>query len=131
MSNAPRIHAVQPVLMARDVAVSLRFFEQLGFAPCFQDTEQEPRYAGVRRDGIELHLQWGDAGQWVEGKDRPVYRFLVGDVDALHREFAASGVSAAASEGSPWAQPSETPWGTREFHLRDPGGNGLQFYQPL
>ena len=33
--------------------------------------------------------------------------------------------------GSPWALPGDTPWGTREFHVRDPGGNGLHFYQVL
>ena len=31
---------------------------------------------------------------------------------------------------SPWASPGDTPWGTREFHVRDPDGNGLQFYRP-
>lgn len=125
------LQAVHPVLMARDVAVSLRFYEQLGFAVCFKDAEADPRYAAVRRDAVELHLQWGDAGQWVAGQDRPVYRLRVSDVDALHREFVASGLGAGASQGSPWAAPGDTPWGTREFHLRDPGGNGLQFYRAL
>jgi hypothetical protein len=26
--------------------------------------------------------------------------------------------------------PGDTPWGTREFHVLDPDGNGLQFYRP-
>jgi uncharacterized glyoxalase superfamily protein PhnB len=25
----------------------------------------------------------------------------------------------------------DTSWGTREFHVRDPDGNGLQFYADL
>jgi len=26
---------------------------------------------------------------------------------------------------------TDTNWGTREFHVRDPDGNGLQFYADL
>ncbi|MBV8500219.1 MAG: VOC family protein [Paucibacter sp.] len=128
--DAPaRLLAVHPVLAARDVMESVRFFEQLGFALAFIDDAGSPRYAALRRDGAELHLQWADAGQWVPGLDRPVYRFLVDDVDGLHQALA--GFISQAHTGSPWARPAETPWGTREFHVRDPAGNGLQFYRPL
>ena len=123
------LRAVHPVLMARDVAASARFFSRLGFAVVFQDAADGPRYAGLRRDAVELHLQWADAGQWDHPGDRPAYRFLVDDVDVLFRELAADGALAEYASGSPWAQPGDTPWGTREFHLRDPGGNSLQFYQ--
>ncbi len=124
--------AVHPVLIVRDVAASVAFYRTLGFAPVFQDRPDAPRYAGVARDGVELHLQWGDPGQWAHPVDRPAYRFLVADVDALYQEFRASGaITEASSAGSPWAAPAATPWGTREFHLRDPGQNSLQFYQPL
>ncbi|HSD16053.1 MAG TPA: VOC family protein [Thermomonas sp.] len=131
MSVAPAsITAIHPVLAARDVAASIRFYRRLGFSLSFQDDADAPKYAAVHRDGIELHLQWADAGQWVEGLDRPACRFLVDDVDALHAQFAASGaVDVVSSDGSPWASPADTPWGTREFHLRDPGGNSLQFYR--
>jgi catechol 2,3-dioxygenase-like lactoylglutathione lyase family enzyme len=124
------IKAIHPVLAARDVATSIRFYTLLGFALSFQDVD-EPRYAALHRDGIELHLQWADAGQWVAGLDRPACRFLVDDVDALHAQFVANGaIAEASSGGSPWTSPADTPWGTREFHLRDPGGNSLQFYRP-
>jgi catechol 2,3-dioxygenase-like lactoylglutathione lyase family enzyme len=122
---SPALLAVHPVLAARSVQESLRFFEALGFDLRFLDDAQDPRYAAIARDGVELHLQWADAAQWVPGLDRPVYRFAVRDVDALHRSWAEP-----ASSG-PYARPADTPWGTREFHLRDPAGNGLQFYQPL
>lgn len=86
----------------------------------------------MSRDGIELHLQWADPGQWAHPIDRPVYRFVVGDVDAMYREFVDNSIgNAGSSQGSPWAAPTETPWGTREFHLRDPGENGLQFCEPV
>jgi hypothetical protein len=88
----------------------------------------------LRRDAVELHIQWAGLDQWAHPVERPAYRFMVSDVDAIYAEFVASGAVAAAapsSAGSPWAAPADTPWGTREFHLRDPGQNSLQFYRPL
>lgn len=123
--------AVHPVLACHDVADSIRFFRDLGFALLFQDAPETPRYAAVRRDQVEIHLQWADPGQWAYPTDRPAYRFMMDDVDALYREFVASGrVDAANRQGGPWATPADTPWGTREFHLHDPGHNVLQFYRP-
>jgi catechol 2,3-dioxygenase-like lactoylglutathione lyase family enzyme len=127
-----RLEAVHPVLASRDVAASIRFYERLGFALTFQDRPVDPRYAAVARDGVELHLQWHDETQWAHPVDRPVYRFVVGDVDDLYAAFRDAGVLAdQAPVSSPWLAPGDTPWGTREFHLRDPDGNGLQFYRPL
>ncbi len=117
--------AVHPVLAARDVVESVRFYASLGFALRYIDDTTRPRYAALTRDAVELHLQWADPGQWVAGLDRPVLRILVDDVDALFASLAR-----APQVGTPWGLPGNTPWGTREFHLRDPGGNGLQFYRP-
>lgn len=126
------LQGIHPVLVARDVAASVEFYVGLGFALSFQDNPNQPKYAGVSRDGIELHLQWADPEQWAYPVDRPVYRFVVKDVDAIYQEFVENGrINANTSQASPWAAPAETPWGTREFHLRDPGRNGLQFYRPL
>ena len=126
------LEAVQPVLMSSDVAASVRFYERLGFSPTFQDSPRDPKYAAVVRDGVELHLQWQSASQWAHAIDRPTYRFVVRDVEALFAEFRSQGVVQEQRAGSsPWLVPGNTPWGTREFHLRDPDGNGLQFYRPL
>ena len=122
------ITAVHPVLMARDVRTSLEFYARLGFAATFHDDPAAPRYAGVRRGSVELHLQWADASQWAHSGDRPAYRFATPDADALYAEWLEAGAVAAGSGEGPYAAPADTPWGTREFHLRDPGGNVLQFY---
>lgn len=125
------LQAVHPVLMANDVAASVQFYSTLGFAPSFVDHPDHPKYAAVTRDGVELHIQWADSEQWAHPIDRPAYRFVVSDVDAIYREFAERGsINPGTSQGSPWSAPADTPWGTREFHLRDPGQNSLQFYQP-
>jgi catechol 2,3-dioxygenase-like lactoylglutathione lyase family enzyme len=121
------ITAVVPVLMSRDVEASLRFYAKLGFATDFTDTPDQPRYAGISRDGVALHLQWQDAAHWANSLDRPMYRFPVRDLDALYAEFKAAG-ALPATNASPYAKPADTPWGTREFHFYDPDGNGLQFF---
>jgi catechol 2,3-dioxygenase-like lactoylglutathione lyase family enzyme len=121
------ITAVIPVLMSRDVDTSLRFYTKLGFATDFTDTPTQPRYAGISRDGVALHLQWQDAAHWDNALDRPAYRFAVGDVDALYTDFQAAGALPALN-ASPYAKPADTPWGTREFHLHDPDRNSLQFF---
>jgi catechol 2,3-dioxygenase-like lactoylglutathione lyase family enzyme len=122
-----QIIAVVPVLMSRDVAAALDFNRRLGFVVEFQDAPAQPRYAGVARDGVALHLQWQDAAHWDNALDRPAYRFAVGDVDALYTDFQAAGALPALN-ASPYAKPADTPWGTREFHLHDPDRNSLQFF---
>jgi catechol 2,3-dioxygenase-like lactoylglutathione lyase family enzyme len=126
------LQAVHPVLAAPDVEKSVQFYERLGFKLVFQDPPTDPKYAVIQRDGVELHIQWAGADQWAYPTDRPAYRFIVSDVDALFKDFADSGcINPQTGRGSPWAAPADTPWGTREFHLRDPGQSSLQFYQPL
>lgn len=126
----PHLRAVHPVLGSSDIERSLRFFERLGFRELFRDRPKEPRYACVAREGVELHLQWHAPEQWHHSGDRPAYRFFVSGVDALHAEIRErQAVSDAVPPESPWSAPGDTPWGTREFHLRDPDGNSLQFYE--
>jgi catechol 2,3-dioxygenase-like lactoylglutathione lyase family enzyme len=128
----PKLEAVHPVLMVRDVPASIRFYERLGFSLTFQDRPRDPRYAAVARDTVELHLQWQNEAQWAYPIDRPTYRFVVQDVDALYTALRNNGALAEqAFADGPWRAPSDTPWGTREFHVRDPDGNGLQFYRGL
>ncbi len=123
-----RLEAVHPVLLALDIADSVAFYRQLGFALAFQDNADDPRYVGVKRDAVVLHLQWHDASELIVGADRPNYRFQVEDVETLYEEFVSSGALSHQGSG-PWRKAAQTPWGTREFHLRDPSGNGLQFYR--
>lgn len=117
---AASVERVEPVLAARDVVAALAFYARLGFEERFRDDAVEPRFALVRRDGAVLALQWHDF-VGVAG-DRPTTRFPVDDVDALSEELGTD------LDRTPVA---DTAWGTREFHVRDPDGNGLQFYRHL
>jgi catechol 2,3-dioxygenase-like lactoylglutathione lyase family enzyme len=129
---AAKLQSIHPVLAAKDVPASTQFYHRLGFIQLFQDSPTKPKYAVIQRDGIVLHIQWAGLDQWTHPIDRPIYRFVVSDVDAMYRELRDSGlINESTARGSPWAAPADTPWGTREFHLRDPGGNSLQFYRQL
>ena len=116
--------AVHPVLPSKDVAAAVAFYVQrLGFALLFQDAE-DPRYVGVGRDQVELHLQWHDPEEW-SAVERPMLRFVVADVETLFEEYRTQDVFHSGTAIR------DTPWGTREFAFYDRDGNGLTFYRDL
>jgi catechol 2,3-dioxygenase-like lactoylglutathione lyase family enzyme len=115
---------VQPIIPSKDVASLVDFYVQrLGFSLVFIAREH-PAYAVIRRDDVELHLQWSDPREWGSG-DRPMFRFLVTDLDSLFSEFSTKGVF------HPETALRETQWGTREFAFYDSDRNGLTFYLNL
>ena len=115
---------VNPVLPCKDVTTAIEFYvKKLGFALTFQVTSH-PQYAGVRRDNVELHLQWHDPQEW-ERIERPMLRFVVEDVDALYDEYKDKEIFHDRTALR------DTPWGTREFAFFDPFSNGLTFYKNL
>ncbi|MCR9246174.1 MAG: VOC family protein [bacterium] len=119
-----RFQQVHPVLAVRDVRKTARWFcDHLGFRPLFADNDAEPRYAGIGRDDVEIHLQWHGEEEWAAGLCGAAYRFLVDDPDALFEEAFQTGAV------PPGKQVDDTDWGTREFGLYDPNGNAVFFYR--
>ncbi|NER15482.1 glyoxalase/bleomycin resistance/extradiol dioxygenase family protein [Leptobacterium flavescens] len=117
---------IHPVLPVQDVVTALRFYvEKLGFNVAFADDEKEPTYAAVKRDNIEIHLQWHDAKEWEVAVDRPMLRFVVQNIEGLFDEYKDKDVFHERTALK------ETPWGTREFAFYDPYKNGLTFYHDL
>jgi hypothetical protein len=116
----PKIERVEPVLNVRDIPAATRSYARLGFVDKFRDDPDSPMFIIVSRDDAVLALQWHDF-VGIAG-DRPNVRFPVDDVDALSDEFGELRDRTAVSD---------TAWGTREFHVRDADGNGLQFYRDL
>ena len=117
--------AVHPVLPSRNVPALIEFYvTRLGFSLAFQDTENEPRYAGLRRDNVEIHVQWHDPTEW-EAVERPMLRFIVSDVQTLFEEYKDKHVFHDKTALR------ETAWGTREFAFFDLDQNGLTFYCDL
>jgi uncharacterized glyoxalase superfamily protein PhnB len=118
---------VIPILDVRDVDTALRFYvERLGFQVDFRYQEDPSNYAGVRRGGVCLHMQWQHEDHFRNGTaGRLRVRIVVDDPDALFEEYQAKGVVDERT------QVRDTPWGTREFGFRDLDGNGLTFYRDL
>jgi hypothetical protein len=76
-------------------------------------------YAGLYRDGFEIHLQW-HAGT----KDDPmnggaVVRIDVKNIKPLFEEFKQRGI---VTEGD---FRENTPWGTNEFAIHDLNSNAI------
>jgi catechol 2,3-dioxygenase-like lactoylglutathione lyase family enzyme len=117
---------VNPVIPVRNVSDAIRYYtEKLGFHLDFQDNPQDPRYAGIERDGVCLHLQWHDPVEFREHVDTLMLRFVIDDVDALFEEYRDKDMFHNQTALR------DTPWRTREFAFFDPDSNGLTFYRDL
>lgn len=118
------LRQIHPVLPVRNVTRSIKYYvEKLGFTLGFKDVGDDPKYAGVIRDGIEIHLQWHDANDWIEGMDSSLLRIYVEQVESLYAEYEPKAVFHDKTTLR------KTPWGTKEFGLYDIDKNGLIFYK--
>lgn len=114
-----------PVLHVSDSHAAEEFYcGRLGFSRAFvyrpDKSRADPCYMGVARDGAQLHLS-SFSGDGVPGS--AVY-VMVQNVDALHAELVAKGVSIDTP-------PIDQTWGMRELFVRDADRNRLQFGQAL
>ncbi|MDH3734221.1 MAG: glyoxalase/bleomycin resistance/extradiol dioxygenase family protein [Gemmatimonadota bacterium] len=113
------------MLPTRDVAAAIGYYVgRLGFELAFADSTDDPGYAGLRRDGVEIHVQWHDADEW-ERVDRPMLRFVVPQVERLFEEYETRDVFHERTALR------DTAWGTREFAFYDLDMNGLTFYRDM
>ncbi|WP_281540554.1 glyoxalase superfamily protein [Maribacter aestuarii] len=124
MEQKGYLHQIHPVLPVKDVVEALDFYvNRLGFRIAFADDSKQPKYAGIIRDAIEIHLQWHDAEEWELEIDRPMLRIVTQNIEALHEEYSEKDVFHAHT------LLRETAWGTKEFAFYDPFENGLTFYR--
>jgi uncharacterized glyoxalase superfamily protein PhnB len=110
-----------PVIAISDSARAEDYYcRVLGFQKMFayppEATKPDPRYLGIARDGVWLHLQ----SYKPERAGMTDAFFWVADVDRLHEELAARGAVVQLA-------PTNQTWGTRETGIRDPDGNVLVF----
>lgn len=121
---APALLSVEPQLFVSDIAVSLAYFEKLGFETAFVHGEP-PFYAQVVRDGLRLNFRHVD-GPVYDGGFRQRERqalsatVTVRDVKGLFAEFRTRG---AIFE----QQLKREDWGSDMFVVEDPDGNLIAF----
>lgn len=124
MEQKGYLHQIHPVLPVSDVVEALDFYvNRLGFKIAFADDSKDPKYAGILRDDIEIHLQWHDAKEWDLNIDRPMLRIVTQNIEKLYDEYAEKEVF------HDHTLLRETDWGTKEFGFYDPFKNGLTFYR--
>jgi len=109
-------------LRTTDLAASIRFYTtKVGLTIEFQ---HEDFYAGIRAGAQTFHLKL------VDERDPSID--VVNRDDHLHLYFVTADVTVAADEvaraGIPLVRGVDrTPWGTREFVIRDDQGHTLYF----
>lgn len=120
--HATTFHQVQPILGTRDVAKAVAFYvDRLGFTLAFGVPTNEGNYVGLRRDRVELHMQF----QYEHEMGTIRLRIVVDDPNALYEEYKDQDVFGDKT------RLADTPWGTREFAIYDLDGNSLTFYRNL
>jgi catechol 2,3-dioxygenase-like lactoylglutathione lyase family enzyme len=121
-----RITGVVAQLRTTDLAASISFYTMtLGLVLEFQ---YEDFYAGIRAGSQVFHLKLADeADPSVEYVDQGDHFHLYLEVDD-----AAESARALASKGVRLARPvTDTPWGTREFVIKDDQGHTLYMGERL
>lgn len=120
------LKAIHPILPVKKVNDAIDFYcDKLDFTIAFRDPTDPNGYAGVKRDSIEIHLQWHDEKEWEESIDRPMLRIYVDNIEELFEEYNGKGVFHKSTSLK------KMPWGTKEFAFYDLFGNGLTFYRDL
>lgn len=102
---------IAPVIAVRTLDTALERYQRLGFVT---ELDEPAQYGFVQRGSVQLHLVPADPDHPEEAGG--VAYVYVSDADALHAEWAASGV-----EGR-FMGPHDTPYGLREFIFTDPDG---------
>ncbi len=117
MADGPTLLGAAPSLTVPDVLAAHDFYrDALGF----QSHSADEWFAILSRDGFRVLLWQGPSspnGAWDAC-------FWVSDVDALHREFAARGVTISRA-------PETMPYGLREMSIVDIHGYVVTFVQQV
>jgi len=111
-----------PVLPSADIKRDLAWYqEKVGFEFAFGDE----MYAGIRREHMELHLQWHADTQSDPLLGGSVIRMFVKNIHYLFEEFLQRGTVTEDKLRL------DTPWNTHEFGFYDLNKNAIFIVQNL
>jgi hypothetical protein len=110
-----KLTKIIPVLSSADIARDVAWYkEKTGFEVSFS---HEKMYAGLKREDLEIHLQWHAGTEADPLSPGAVIRMDVRNIKPLFEEFKQRGT---VKEND---LRENTPWGTNEFVLFDPNSN--------
>ena len=121
--------AISPCFIVSNVDQTIAFYrDQLGFETRFREPEQDPFFAIIGRDGVQLFVKSDkDVSPLPNHKRHHYMRWdafvYAPDPDALAAEFAEHGAEFSAAL-------EDTHDGLRGFEICDPDGYVLFFGRP-
>jgi len=124
-----RLRSAAPGFTVNDIEKSYAFYTGvLGFTPR-ERWERDGKLAGIElvAGNVTFYLGQDD---WKKGRDRikgqgfRIYCSTVQDVDALAAKVKAAG-------GTVTEEPTDRPWGSRDFGLVDPDGYNITISRDL
>jgi predicted lactoylglutathione lyase len=105
----------------KNLKKTAEFYEAIGFEIRKRETTHVTAYSNWF--WMELVATGKEAEMDKDRKGTGAFFYLsVDDVDAWHKELKARGLKPASA-------PQDTPFGNREFGLRDPDGYNLVFFK--
>ncbi|MBN8680101.1 MAG: VOC family protein [Chitinophagales bacterium] len=116
------ITEIHPKLPMRNKALTLAYYQQLGFEPSGNADYDE--YLMLKRDEIEIHFFAFPNLNPAENYGQVYIR--TNQIDSLYQSFLDRQIAI-----HPNGPLQEKPWGQKEFSLLDPDNNLLTFGQSL
>jgi catechol 2,3-dioxygenase-like lactoylglutathione lyase family enzyme len=117
------LEKLSPILPARDIVATEAFWQRLGFATIYLDTE----YLLMKREGAEVHF-FLHADLDIFKCDHGAY-LRPTNINALDAEWATLGLP---ETGIPRLErAADKPWGMRELALLDLNGNLIRAGQEI
>jgi|SRR5687767_1036266 len=106
-----------PVLSSADIDRDVKWYkEKTGFEVSFSHGTM---YAGLYREGLEIHLQWHAGSKEDPLSGGAVIRIEVKNIRPLFEEFKQRGTIKEKDFRE------RTPWGTNEFAFHDLNSNAI------
>lgn len=125
----PVLSKLTPMIPAgKDIKASVDFYEQkLGFTVTYKADDLS--MVIIQRSDVEMMLMNNDDPHTAS---QTSFRIQLSDVDALYQEYQAQSIAPFEQvDGAGLGKMMTTPWGTREFAVRDLAGICITFYQRL
>jgi len=121
----PKIVDSRCVLAVRNLKESTRhYMDVLGFRRDFGD--ESDGWSFLSRDNFKVMLgECADEKPASELGDHSYIAYLIVEgLDGLHQELSTRGAQVTS-------EPTDKPWGLREFGIRTPDGHRINFGEPL